>query len=113
MKAAPALTPKLLWLSVAGLGLAQIATNISNKVSIDAYTERLSFFQAQFMNVAYVVFGVPMMLWMQHTGSITADERKWYFHWTYFSTGVLDSLAVLTIAVGGNNTPGDWQTVIS
>src|SRR5690349_15538104 len=78
-----------LWTSFILFTLAQIATNISNKVSINQYTTKLAFFQAQFMNVLYVILGVALMWPMQAYGFITPEERPWKFHKWYFVTGVL------------------------
>lgn len=101
-----------LWTSFILFTLAQIATNIFNKISINQYTTKLAFFQAQFMNVLYVILGVVLMVFMQAYNFITPEERPWRYHLWYFITGVLDAISVFAMALGGFSTPGDWQTVL-
>jgi len=98
----------------------QIGANLSLKMTSNQYNSNMAFFQTQFMNTAYVIFGLCMMIPMQIIGEkqpdskwgIPPEHRSWSNHFTYFVTGVLDAWACYAMGISGNGVPGDWQTIL-
>jgi protein-S-isoprenylcysteine O-methyltransferase Ste14 len=107
---------KILVIAIIVFVVAQIATNISNKISSNQFGIRLAFFQAQYMNIVYVILGLIIMIPMQLTNNIAPEEVKCTCgskrFWIYLGTGILDSFTVFFIAVGSTYTPGPWQTLL-
>ncbi|ATZ80279.1 hypothetical protein BMW23_0221 [Bodo saltans virus] len=91
--------------------ISQIITGILFRIITVIYGDAHAFFQTQFMNLFFIIFGFMILLPLQYN-YITKEYRKWEYHKTYFITSIFDSLSSYLLSITGMYVSGDYQIIL-
>ena len=93
--------------------ITNAGNNISQKISILMFTEDYSFYVIQVMNIAYVIFGIVMVVSIHliSRNFFTSVEKN-FSKLQYLLIAVVDSFGILLQGIGNQFTPGILQTLL-
>jgi hypothetical protein len=75
------------------------------------YGDKMAFFQTQFMNLFFVIFGFMILLPLQ-TNYITSEYRKNEYHKIYIVTAIFDAISSYLVGIVGMYVSGDYQIIL-
>jgi len=90
-----------------------VANSVLRKKMQNAFGTRYVFFREELTNLMYNLYATAIVLFkLRFTNDITPEMRKFPI-WKFAILGFFDGFADFLTSVGGVNTPGSWQVILS